>query len=116
MIDPSVSTQELADELKKSKPTVIKWAEPLEEYGWIVSKGEGIANEYRPGFEPSPKNSALPSIIDMANAFPELAEGICGTDPLTGRLWKSGRRANEEEAEEPLIPLNLRTEEVEDSI
>jgi len=85
--DVTVTTQDLVDELAASKPTVLKWAQSLEPYGWLIEGGEGKANEYRPGIEPDPKKSVLPSVDELIRQYPHLvpAAGIEAIHPLTGQ-------------------------------
>ena len=85
-----VTTQDLVHELDFSKTTVLKWAEPLEAYGWLVTQGEGKPNEYRLGVEPEPKKSALPTLDELIAEHPELVPdtGLHVTHPVDGQTVK----------------------------
>ena len=90
-----------------SKPTVLKWAQPLEPYGWVIEGGEGKANEYRPGIEPDPKKSILPPVDELISQHPELvpAEGIEAIHPLTGQKVTLAPRRGTGNQASPIVDL-----------
>lgn len=85
-VDPVVTVSELAKELGKVNSTVSRWLKPALDNRWIeeVSEAKGPKGaEYKIG-ESMPDPSPLPSVEELAEAFPEMANGFSVVDPITG--------------------------------
>lgn len=86
--EPSVKPLELAPDLGCSSSSVSRWLRPAIEAGLveIVSEtAKGRIKSVKPGLAGKDVASVLPSIEDLAEAFPELASGFKAVHPVTGK-------------------------------
>jgi len=86
--EPSVKPIELASDLGCSSSSVSRWLRPAIEAGLveIVSEtAKGRIKSVKPGLAGKDVASVLPSIEDLAEAFPELASGFKAVHPVTGK-------------------------------
>jgi DNA-binding transcriptional ArsR family regulator len=84
--EPSVTAAEIAHQLGKVQSTVRRWLKPALDHGWVVEvnpAGGRKRAEHVPG-QPMPDSSPLLLVEELAEAFPELAQGFSVIDPLTG--------------------------------
>ncbi len=82
-----VKPTEIASALDTSSSSVSRWLKPAVEAGLVEVVSEtakGRIKSVSPGFSKSQMPSALPSVEELAGAFPELATGFKAVHPLTG--------------------------------
>jgi hypothetical protein len=80
----TISTQDLMDELGWVKSKISKWARPLYDYGWVTYHGRGKENTYDVGQAIADQHAGLPSLEEIAEQFPELADDFSVVHPITG--------------------------------
>ena len=82
----SVTVAELARYLDTTDSTVRRWLKPAVNHGWVEEVEEARGSKggrYAPG-KAMPDHSPLPSVEELAEAFPELVQGFSVIDPITG--------------------------------
>jgi hypothetical protein len=80
----TINTKLLMDELGWVKSKISKWARPLYDYDWVTYQGHGKENLYHVGQTISAQHATLPSLEEMAEEFPELANNFIVVHPITG--------------------------------
>jgi hypothetical protein len=91
-----ITTDELMFQLKWPKSKISKWAKPLHDYGWITNQGRGKEYLYHVGRVIDVYRDSLPSIEEMAEKFPDLAEDFVVVHPLTGDSVRLQKEENED--------------------
>jgi DNA primase len=85
--DPVVKPSEIANALEVNAASVSRWLRPAVEIGLVEVVSEtakGYIRSVRPGNVTPKVSKALPTLEELAEAFPELAKGFKAVHPLTG--------------------------------
>jgi len=85
--EPSIKPAEIAAALSTSSSSVSRWLRPAIEAGLIEVVSEtakGRIRAVRPGYADLQTVNALPTVEDLANAFPDLAKDFWAVNPITG--------------------------------
>ncbi len=88
--EAAITVAELANALRKVQSTVRRWLKPALDNGWVEEVAPAAGRRgaaYIPG-KPMPDPSPLPSVEEMAEAFPELARDFRAVHPLAGEVFK----------------------------
>jgi hypothetical protein len=85
--DPVVKPSEIANALEVNAASVSRWLRPAIEVGLVEMVSEtakGYIRSVRPGNVTPKVSNALPTIEELAEAFPVLASGFKAVHPITG--------------------------------
>lgn len=106
---PVVKPIEIASALDTSSSSISRWLKPAIEAGLVevVSEtGKGHIKSVKPGFAGKKAASALPTVEELAEAFPELAARFRAVHPVTGdelTLEEAAVTAEVEKNSDPMI-------------
>jgi hypothetical protein len=77
-------TRAVMNELGWAKSKISKWAKPLYDCGWVTYQGRGKENRYQVGRPIADQHAGLPSLEEVAEQFPDLADNFSVVHPITG--------------------------------
>lgn len=105
-LDPVVKPPEIALALHISPSSVSRWLRPAVEAGLVEPVSEtakGRIRSVRPGLGEKQAASALPSLEELADAFPELSQDFHVVHPLTGEEFALREQVEADEKNSQLV-------------